>query len=101
MTKLMSVYCERRELFLSNHPICSVYLTEKADQIHHVRGRAGTLLLDTRFWKAVCQHAHDFIHDQPGMAREAALLCPRGDWNRAPNDAETKRLRALMAALTK
>lgn len=61
-----------------------------------MRGRAGTLLIDVRFWKAVSREAHDWIQAHPVEARAEGLLCGPGEWNVAPRDAETARLRALL-----
>lgn len=46
----------------------------KADTIHHRRGRAGNLLLDTRFFLSVCNNCHDRIHNNPAWAREHGYL---------------------------
>ncbi len=35
---------------------------EPVDEIHHMKGREGNLLLDTRFFKAACRHCHDIIN---------------------------------------
>lgn len=43
---------------------------------HHIRGRLGPLLCDTRFWLAVCQECHDRIHREPAWAREHGWLGP-------------------------
>lgn len=46
------------------------------DHPHHVRGRSGSLLSDTRYWKASCRgECHPaFLHNNPGIARELGLL---------------------------
>ncbi len=43
---------------------------------HHVRGRTGDLLTDTRYFKASCGgECHPaFIHNNPGIARQLGLL---------------------------
>lgn len=41
-----------------------------ATEIHHMKGREGDLLLDTRFWLAVCRPHHRYITDNPKEAIE-------------------------------
>lgn len=53
---------------------------------HHSRGRAGSLLCDTRFWIALCPKCHAWVHNHPENARRAGLLCERGLWNIPPKD---------------
>lgn len=104
MTKLMQFYNLKKIVFLARQPQCAVHKDAfkcEATQIHHSRGRLLTLLLDTRYWKGVCQAGHDWIQCDPKDARELGVLCARGDWNRAPADDETKRLRELMKEITK
>ena len=67
-----------------------------ASQIHHVRGRVGTLLIDRRFFLSVSGENHTWIHNNPEVARDFGFLCAKGQWNRAPADAETERLRRLI-----
>lgn len=51
---------------------------------HHVFGRFGQLLNDTRYWLPVCLQHHRQIHDQPEWARANGLLAPIGQWNNPP-----------------
>jgi hypothetical protein len=51
-------------------------------EVHHRRGRAGKLLLDTRFWVALCDKSHRFVHDNPAEARAIGLI--EGPWNHQP-----------------
>ena len=70
-------------------------------QCHHTRGRAGTLLIDQRYLMMVGPKEHRLIHDNPEEARARGFLCPRGLWNVPPDDAETDRLKVLIAEATK
>lgn len=103
MTKLMAYYNEIKAIFMAAHPTCEVHdaHTHPATQVHHSRGRAGTLLLDVRYWKAVCSGAHEWIGAQPQDARRTGFLCAKGDWNRAPQDADTRKLRELIKEIIK
>lgn len=49
--------------------------------IHHKRGRAGTLLLDSRHWAYVCAKCHRWIHANIEDARREGWICERGLWN--------------------
>lgn len=49
--------------------------------VHHSRGRAGSLLIDERFWIPVCRRAHNWIQANPERARALGLLCQPGEWN--------------------
>ena len=83
LTKRMKDYLNQKAVFLAKHPYCMVHgKPHLATQIHHSRGRVGTLLLDERFWFAVGQSGHAFIHEEPAAARAMGYLCKTGDWNR-------------------
>ncbi len=49
--------------------------------VHHMRGRAGTLLLDRRFWLGVSRAGHDWIGTNMERARDLGFLCEKGLWN--------------------
>lgn len=51
---------------------------------HHIRGRLGALLCDTRFWLAVCFKHHNWIHKHPDAARKRGYLANLGEWNTVP-----------------
>lgn len=53
-----------------------------ATDVHHTRGRAGRLLLDTQYWVAVCRQCHEWIGSNPNEARKAGLLCSKGEWGK-------------------
>lgn len=57
-----------------------------ADDVHHSRGKLGSLLCDTRFFKSVCRKSHTWIDANRDKARELGLLCKRGEWNRQSNN---------------
>jgi len=100
--KLMAYYnAGPRAEHLAQNPICTVHCGKcKADQIHHSRGRLGTLLIDRRFFKGVCCGGHAFCEKEKAMARQLGLLCKVGEWNTPPKDAETRRLELLIIDLT-
>lgn len=81
-------YHKRRRWFLLNNPWCAWGLAQnpkrhiRATEVHHTRGRIGSLLNDERFWLAVSQYGHEWIHAHPNDARKLGLLCQVGQWNK-------------------
>jgi hypothetical protein len=71
---------------------CAVYTWMPATQVHHQRGRAGSLKMDERFWIPVSAQGHGTIHAHPEWARDTkallsdgrylTLLCQIGEWNK-------------------
>lgn len=55
-----------------------------ATELHHRRGRAGRLLLESRWFCALCDECHRYVHDHPNGARELGLLAKHGEWNTIP-----------------
>lgn len=69
-------YLKRRKPFLEDK-WCKVCLDgdtpfglvwNRAEQVHHMRGRIGALLLDERFWLPVCAAHHHKITTEPTWA---------------------------------
>lgn len=58
------------------HPI-----SDKLNEVHHMRGRLGTLLRDQRFWIALSKQGHRWVHEHPAEARRLGFLCQPGEWN--------------------
>ena len=74
-------YLKAKRRFLENR-MCAVFPNKQATQVHHIRGRLGTLLLNESFWLPVSQDGHRKIHDEPEWARSNEYLCKAGDWNK-------------------
>lgn len=47
-------------------PITGKHTTD----VHHMKGRIGSLLLDTRYWVALSREAHKFVEENPEWAKE-------------------------------
>jgi hypothetical protein len=60
---------------------CVRSIPVKAITVHHMRGRIGSLLCDTRHWTLLCMSCHNWVGDHPTEARDAGLLCEKGLWN--------------------
>ncbi len=43
---------------------------QMATQVHHAKGRSGSLLCDKNFWWLLCVEHHAWIHDHPNKARQ-------------------------------
>lgn len=85
--ELEAEYLKLKESFLKLHPVCAITQT-KATELHHSRGRIGTLLADQRFFIPVSKRGHRWIHDHPDSARRLAwngtpVLAALGDWGRS------------------
>lgn len=66
-------------------PVVETILGERllVDQVHHVRGRLGPLLLDKRYWLAVSGPGHWWIGRNPAEAAKRGWLARKGEWGRA------------------
>lgn len=91
------IYAKLRRQFLAQNPECAVYRNKPANQIHHRRGRIGTLLIDQRFWLSVSMAGHEWIGRNPVQARAKGFICEQGKWNTPPDDEVTRRLKELLA----
>jgi len=67
---------ELREGMMYGHRISA-----KLNEVHHMRGRAGSLLLDERFWMAISKQGHRWVHEHMDEARKLGWLCEIGKWN--------------------
>ena len=49
--------------------ICPI-TKKKTTDIHHKKGRIGSLLLDTRYWVALSREGHKYVEENPEWAKE-------------------------------
>jgi hypothetical protein len=77
---MLRKYYRLRRRYLEDHPWCEVFPELRATEIHHVRGRAGEMLLDVRYWMPVSRAGHRWIHEHPEEARERGWLADKGRW---------------------
>lgn len=76
----LAIYYRLRRQFLRDHPICEhPGCTRAARDVHHKRGRLGTLLCAVEHWAALCRPHHNWVHWNPGAARAMGLL-DGGGW---------------------
>lgn len=55
-----------------------------ATEVHHIRGRAGKLLSDSRFFVASCFPCREWPHTFKQKARELGILAGPGEWGKYP-----------------
>lgn len=77
-------YARLRAAFLKGEPICQRCRVAASEEVHHLRGRAGKLLLYVPCWMALCSACHRWVTDNPEGARKSGLLSAVGDWGRQP-----------------
>lgn len=74
-------YSLQRKLFLEQHPMCQAHVSgicqQYSSQVHHKKGRTGELLLDVRYWLAVCHNCHHEIEMKPLWAKEMGFSLNR------------------------
>lgn len=76
-----ATYRSLKNYFLSQRPYCEMpsetgapTCLRTATQVHHIKGRSGALLCDTRWFMAVCQECHDYIENHKKWARQKKLI---------------------------
>lgn len=87
----LALYRQERDVWLAEHPVCSILLalygcTYHTQELHHFRGRNGSLLRDKRFWMPVCKACHAYLHAHPTFARESGYLASATDFNRSQKE---------------
>ena len=78
----LKAYKKVRDAYMKEHPICEAQLDGcigKATDLHHGRGRIGTLLTDVNNFHALCSHCHHVVETRPSMAKELGLSKNRLD----------------------
>lgn len=64
-------YSAQRIIFLGKpeNKICPITKKPTTD-IHHKRGRVGSLFLDERYWVALSREGHRYVEENPEWAKE-------------------------------
>lgn len=68
MVEKLKEYSKLKKEFIKGKT-CPEYPKLPVEDVHHMRGREGSLLLDTRYWLAVSRKAHIKITNNPAWAR--------------------------------
>lgn len=67
------------KMYLKENQFCVVHADGcMATQVHHSKGRLGSLLFDTTYFLPVCDEAHLKIHANPAWAYQMGYLLNRG-----------------------
>lgn len=87
----LSRYYPIRDAFLADNPACRICFERglglvQSTEVHHLRGRLGSLLFDTRGFCASCFSCRTWPHDNARQAREMGLLAIPRDWGRPFGD---------------
>ncbi len=80
-TELETEYRRISRIFKIDHPKCQACQNRKTNDIHHTRGKLGELLIDWRYFLAVCRTCHNWIGCNIEAARTRGWICERGLWN--------------------
>lgn len=76
--KELAVYRKERDKYFKDHPICEFPECQSTDiQLHHSRGRCGSLLTDSSYFKSLCDTHHKFIENHPLIAKQLGLSADR------------------------
>lgn len=63
-------------LSLPENTICPIKNIPTTD-IHHKKGRVGSLFLDTKYWVALSREGHKFVEENPEWAKENGFSVSR------------------------
>ena len=73
-------YAKKRKVWLPLHPKCEANLNRcqgPANQVHHMQGRSGELLMNSDKWLAVCHNCHTWITEHSAESIEMGLSLRR------------------------
>lgn len=70
-SKQEKVYSGKRIVFLMKpeNKYCPVFPSKLTTEVHHKKGRIGSLLTDDRYWLAVSREGHQYIENNPKEAK--------------------------------
>lgn len=71
----LTKYIKIRETFMKEHPMCECGMGcgLPSTDVHHMKGKIGDLLFDTRFFKALNRICHTWVETHPKEAKELGL----------------------------
>ena len=72
------LYSKKKKAYLINHIQCEVPGCNKiSEELHHKKGRIGSLLTNEKFFMGVCIEHHRKIEDFPDWAKENGFSLSR------------------------
>jgi hypothetical protein len=67
-----------RDRYLADNKVCQhPDCKNLSEDLHHAKGRVGSLLTDVRFFKALCRKCHRWVEDNPDQAKALGLSLSR------------------------
>jgi hypothetical protein len=69
-------YKKKARQFIKNNPMCKV-CGKPSESVHHQKGRVGDLLLDQRYWLALCIKCHQHFETHPQEAKKKGISISR------------------------
>ena len=76
----LAEYRVARDLYLRNHPVCEFYTCDCREvELHHMAGRIGELLVNPKYFKALCREHHHWTEMNSIKAKEMGLSVNRLD----------------------
>jgi hypothetical protein len=67
-----------RDGYLATHKVCEhPECKNLSEDLHHAKGRVGSLLTDVRYFKALCRRCHRWVEDNPEQAKALGLSLSR------------------------
>jgi hypothetical protein len=94
--RIDKLYMIVRAVILKRNPMCIANDNCAASEIHHSRGKTGTLYLDWRFFKSVCRFTHNWIGDNVLMAAGRGYT-DLVKWSQAPAGEITRELHSIIS----
>ena len=73
-------YSKEAKAFKLANPDCAARLkgcTGATEDVHHMKGKIGDLLLDQHYWLPACRHCHDWIEKNSKKAKILGLSVSR------------------------
>lgn len=78
MMEKLRLYRKLRDEFFEREPVCQFPgCSSREVTLHHGRGRVGTFLTDTRYFRSLCWPHHQFCEHNPAEAQRLKLSFKR------------------------
>lgn len=77
------IYERTKKAFLDANDLCwccARIVPRKRRELHHRKGRSGTLYLDVKYFMMLCGPCHRRVHNKPAWAIKHGLLAGAGEW---------------------
>lgn len=81
LKKENEIYKAEKSKYMKEHPICEAGVIcnkqNPSQDIHHKKGRIGSLLSDKKYFLAVCREDHEWIENNPKEAKKLGFSLNR------------------------